>query len=179
LQCVMVLENDSAPSFSVTDYRGNSVDLESFRGKRVLISFLRGASCPFCNMRIRELTLRNHELAAQGIGIIVFLNARKAEIERYAGKENPPFAIIPDPSNTHYKNYGVQQSHLGMLRAMVQPLKMVRMMRSGFFNLKAVVDPPIIPADFIVGPTGIIEHAYYGNDFGDHMNLDEYLNSNQ
>ncbi len=173
----MVLENERAPYFNVTDFRGTSVDLESFKGKRVLVSFLRGAACPFCNMRMRALKMHAEDLAAKGIGIVVFLNASKSEIERYSGRENPPFAIIPDPSNEHYKRYGVQQSHMGMLRAILQPKKMIRMMRSGFFNLRAVVDPPIIPADFVVGPTGTIERAYYGKDFGDHINLDELLNT--
>lgn len=40
-------KGDKAIGFKTEDILGNKIDLEEFRGKKVLLSFYRGASCPF------------------------------------------------------------------------------------------------------------------------------------
>ena len=34
---------------------GSKFNLDSLKGKRYMISFLRFASCPFCNLRVNQL----------------------------------------------------------------------------------------------------------------------------
>ena len=60
-----------------------------------------------------------------------------------------------------------------MLRTMAKPLKMIRMMMSGFFNTKSLEEKPIIPADFLIDEQGLIYQAYYGRHFGDHIAMDK------
>lgn len=172
----MLLENDNAIDFIVSDYLNNQVTLSDFKGKKVLLSFFRGAACPFCNLRLRELINNYPKFEEKGIVVIAFFASSKEEINEYAGKQKAPFSIIPDPTLKFYTKYGVEQSRLGMLKTMLKPLKMINMMTSGFFNLKSSKDKPIVPADFLINEYQIIQKAYYGSNFGDHINIEEILN---
>lgn len=174
----MLLENDKAIDFIVSDYLNNQVTLSDYKGKKVLLSFFRGAACPFCNMRVRELINNYSKFEEKGIVIIVFFAATKEEINEYAGKQNAPFAIIPDPTLKFYTKYGIEQSKMGMVKTMLNPIKMFKAMTSGFFNTKSSKDKPIVPADFLIDENQTILKAYYGKDFGDHMNIKDILNSN-
>lgn len=168
--------NDKAIDFSVSDYLNNQVTLSDYKGKKVLLSFFRGAACPFCNMRVRELINNYPKFEEKGIVIIAFFASTKEEINEYAGKQKAPFAIIPDPTLKFYTKYGVEQSPFGMLKTMLKPLKMLKMMQSGFFNLKSGKDKPIVPADFLIDENQMILKTYYGKDFGDHMSIEDILN---
>lgn len=167
---------DEVIQFNLTDYLGNSINLSDYKGKKVFLTFLRGAACPFCSMRMRDLIIKHPNFKANGIKVIVFYASSKELIAEYAGKQEPPFPVIPDPNLEMYTKYGIEQSKSGMTRAMMQPLKMMKVMFSGFFNMKASKDKPIIPADFLIDENQIIFKVYYGNDFGDHLPIDEILN---
>lgn len=167
-------ENKAIP-FNVIDYRGTPVMLSDYKGKKVLLSFFRGASCPFCNMRLHELIKRHEEFEASRIHIIAVFASTREEILQYSGKQLPPFPILPDPELTLYRHYGVEASQAGMFKVMLQPIKMLKMMTSGFFSTKALTDKPLIPADFLIGENFLIKRVYYGNDFGDHMPIKDIL----
>lgn len=166
---------DLAVPFSCRDLHGNLIDLSDYRGKKVLLSFFRGAPCPFCNLRVHQLIGKYGEFEAADIAIITFFAASKEEILSYAGKQKAPFPIIPDPSLEIYKKYGITQSSWGMIRAMLQPRKMWKVMTSGFFNMKSIRERPIIPADFLIDNNQVLYRVHYGKDFGDHLSLEEIL----
>ncbi|MEK6151945.1 peroxiredoxin-like family protein [Flavobacteriaceae bacterium 3-367] len=166
---------DQAVPFSCPDLHGNPINLSDYRGKKVLLSFFRGAPCPFCNLRVHQLIGRYAEFEAAGIAIIIFFAASKEEIMSYAGKQDAPFPIIPDPALEIYKKYGIEQSSRGMIRAMLQPGKMWKVMTSGFFNMKSIREQPIIPADFLIDENQVLQKVYYGKDFGDHLSIAEIL----
>ena len=71
--------------------------------------------------------------------------------------------------------YAVEKSSLGMIRTLIKPLKMIRVMFSGYFNLNSVSDRPIVPADFLIDRDQNIHTAYYGSDFGDHTPVKDIL----
>ena len=161
--------------FTREDHQGKVVHLQHYEGKRVLLSFFRGASCPFCNLRVRELIKRYPELHEAGVEVLAIFSASAEEIARYAGQEEPPFAVIPDPEMELYRKYGVEQSQMAMFRAMAKPRQMMRVMSSRFFTLKSMKDKPIVPADFLIDEKQRIYRAYYGRDFGDHLPLDQVI----
>jgi peroxiredoxin len=167
---------ERAKEFTSKDYLGNQLNLADYKGKKVMLSFFRGASCPFCNMRIRELIQAQAKFEKSHIQIIAVFAASASEIAEYAGKQKAPFPIIPDPEMKLYKLYGVESSLNGMLRVMLQPGKMMKMMFSGFFSMTALKDKPILPADFLINEDLHISKIYQGKDFGDHIPLEEVLN---
>ncbi len=46
-----------APDFTVTDVKGKTISLSDYKGKAVLLVFLRYAGCPWCNLALHRLTL--------------------------------------------------------------------------------------------------------------------------
>lgn len=166
---------DKPPIFTLKDYRGLKISLSDYKGKTVFLSFFRTATCPFCNMRVQELIRKEDAFKRNGIEVIAFFHSTKQEIEKYAGKQNPWFPVLPDPESVIYKLYGVEESKGGMLKTMLKPVKMMKMMTSGFFNLKSINATPIVPADFLINDKMKIEKVYYGKDFGDHIDLKEVL----
>ncbi len=168
-------KGDKPIAFILPDYRGNSICLPNYRGKKILLSFLRGASCPFTLLRIEELIDHYNAFEKKGIRIVTFVASSVEAIDRHAGKQDPSFPVIPDPSLAFHKAYGVESSHLGMIKVMLQIGRMFNGANSGYFNMNAILDEPLMPADFLIDENFIIQRAYYGRDFGDNMPIDDIL----
>jgi peroxiredoxin len=167
---------DRAIGFKRIDYLGKEIELNNYKGQRVLLSFFRGASCPFCKLRVNQLINRYPEFEEKQIEIITFFAASQEEISKYAGKQHAPFPIIPDPNMEVYRKYDIEESQSGMYRTMIKPVKMIQVMTSGFFNIKSIKERSIIPADFLIDENQFIYRTYYGKDFGDHLPITEILN---
>ena len=168
-------KTDTAPDFKSQDYLGNVINLKDFRDHKIFLSFFRGATCPFCNLRLNQLIKVYPEFKSRKIKIIAVFAASKEEILAYGGQQNAPFTIIADPTLSMYKKYGIEESSFGMLRAMINPLKMLKVMFSEYFNMKSIKDRPILPADFLIDEEKKIYSIYYGRDFGDHIPIQEVL----
>lgn len=166
----------TALTFKAVEYNGKIIELESYKGNRVLLSFFRGASCPFCNMRVRELINSYGEFKKRNIEIIAIFASSQEKIKEYAGQQNAPFPIIADPELRLYQKYGIEQSKSGMFKTMLLPLKMIKMMHSGFFNMDSMNDHPIIPADFLINENFKIFSVYYGKNYSDHIPIERVIN---
>lgn len=169
-------KGEKAIEFVTDDISGNVIDLKSYRGKKILLTFYRGASCPFCNLRMHEVIKRANDFREKGLQIIAFFMSEREEILKYAGKQNPPFPIIPDPNKIYYSKYGLEKSLVGKIKAMFRINVVFRIFTNGFFSLKALKDDNTLPGDFLINEEGIIEHAYYGKDFSDHISFNEITN---
>jgi len=162
--------------FEALDFKGHSISLSDLKGKKVLLIFFRKAACPFCNMHIQQL-IRNHlAFEEKGIKIIALFASSKEEVEKYAGKQNPPFPIIPDAAYKIYGKYGVEISFKGMLKSSFNPLKVFKAMSGGFFSIRTMVEDPVMPADFLIDEDHKIYRAYYGKDFDDHIPIMDVIN---
>ncbi len=168
-------ENSAVINFNTTDFEGKEINLSDYKGKKILLSFFRMATCPFCNLRIRELINLHPEFERNNIAVIALFTSSKEEIEANAGKQQAPFPIIPDPELKLYKQYGIESSHAGMFKVMRRPIELMRVMFSGYFNLKTVGKTPWLPADFLIDENQNIYRTYYGSDFGDHVPITEVL----
>ena len=170
-----LIAGNSAIHFKQTDLNGNRVDLSAYKGKKLLISFFRKAACPFCNMALQELIKSHKALQAHGVQVIVLFASPKEEVLKYAGKQNPPFPIIPDGDFKIYRQYGIEVSYLGMVKSMFNPAKVWKAMTGGFFSLRSTTQDPVIPADFLIDENQEIHTAYYGKDYDDHLAVSEIL----
>lgn len=168
-------QGDMAPDFAVTALDGAPIALGDYRGRRVLLSFYRYASCPLCNLRVH--TLRQHHAGWQtrGLDLLAVFQSPAERLTRYVGTQAPPFPLIPDPAQRLYAQYGVGHSWQGFLAAWMGRLPEIgrAVLRRGF--LPGTVEGGIhrIPADFIIDEQGRVLRAYYGQDIGDHLPLGE------
>jgi len=164
-----------SPEFTVLDLSGKRVSLRDFRGKKVLLSLFRDAACPFCNLRVRELARNYSKLEEKGIVVLAVFHSTRDRIMEFSGKESLPFLIVPDPDEKLYQLFRLQRSLLGKMKSMVKFGKMKEIMSEGLFNLQSMNQPNTLPADFLIDENGQIIEAYYGKDFGDHLDVNTIL----
>jgi peroxiredoxin len=62
--------NDRAVEFTRNDYLGENIDLTNYKGNKILLRFFGGASCPFCNLRVKQLINRYADFKEKQIEII-------------------------------------------------------------------------------------------------------------
>ena len=126
-------------------------------------------------MRIRELILNYEALQKQNMQVLAVFHSTVEEILDYAGKQQTPFPILPDPTFKLYRTYGIESSFWGKFKTMGNLPKIWKMMTSGFFSLKSMGDPDTLPADFLIAENQEILLAYYGQNFADHVPLELLL----
>jgi len=167
-----------AISFEVEDIFGQSVRLEDFRDRKLLLSFYRYASCPLCNLRIHELTKRSAEFEKRGLSMVAFFQSPAESIRKYVSKHEAPFPIIPDPEHNVYNKYGVESSVGGFLGGMLG-IDSPKAMLKGFLPGKMEGTWTLMPADFLIGPDLKVQEAFYGNKISEHLpfdKIDAFLN---
>ncbi len=147
-------------------------DIESVKGKPFMLSFLRFASCTFCNLRIHELTQRFNEFG-DDFTIVAIFDSPLDNLKNHTKKHGAPFPILADVNNTYYKQYNIERSVTGMLKGMIlrMPTLMEGMLK-GYIPIIIKGSLTTMPTDFLIDRDGIIQTAYYGQDEGDHLPFD-------
>lgn len=169
-------EQQSAIDFTARDFKGNTVRLHDYIGKKTLLIFFRFATCPYCNLRLHELINSFEAFDVKGLSVIAVFESSPENVTNYAGKQNAPFPIISDPRSKLYASYGLELSFWGLLKVMVQFRKLfLSMVTKGFSPKPLKIDSPIhrLPADFLIDENGVISIAHYGKDIGDHLTNNE------
>jgi thioredoxin-dependent peroxiredoxin len=161
----------TAPPFETIDMDGRTIQLADFHGQKLLLAFFRYASCPLCNLRISELIRHQPELQMQGLQILAIFQSPLERLQQYAGRQRPPFSMIPDPDGRLYRLYGVESSWSGFLKGSLRVGALATATARGFLPGPMDGNKARIPADFLISPDLIIQTAYYGNDIGDHLPL--------
>ncbi len=164
---------NKAPQFLTTDIFGNTIKSEDLRGKKLMLSFYRYASCPLCNLRVNQLIQKHDKLASNGLNIVSVFQSPVESILKYVGKQDAPFPIIADPTHTLYKLYGVSGNWAAFARAGLKLDKMAKAAKLGFMPGKMEGDIKMVPADFLIDEKGFIHTAYYGKDISDHIEITE------
>ena len=151
---------------------GEIFNIESLKGKPFMLSFLRFASCTFCNLHIHELTQRFNEFGDDFTVVAVF-DSPLDNLKKHTEKHQAPFPILADADNTYYKHYNIERSVTGMLKGMIlrMPTLMNGMLK-GYVPIVIKGSLTTMPTDFLIGRDGIVQTAYYGKDEGDHLQFD-------
>lgn len=160
-----------AKPFHVEDINSQSISLQDYTGKKLLLAFFRHAACPLCNLRVHQLIESYPALQAKGVHILGFFESPKDKILQYVGTQKPPFPIVADPNLEVYKLYGVESSVLGMLRGILRFSDFSEAAKQKLMFFNPHNDIALVPADFLINPDLTIHTAYYGRDIGDHLDL--------
>lgn len=166
--------NQTAPAFVQPDLLGENFDLNRSRDKPLLLAFFRYASCPLYNLRVHEL-IENYSRLKDQFEIVAVFQSPAVKIEQYVGQKEIPFRVIPDPDKKLYQLYGVESSWLGFGKAWTVKIGRVfnAVIRHHFIPGSMEGEIHRIPADFIITPNNTILEAYYGEDIGDHLPLQQ------
>jgi peroxiredoxin Q/BCP len=163
-----------APPFAAVSASGAPVTLADYHGGFLLLSFLRYASCPICNLRVRELRLAYPVLQASGVGVAVVLHSPASSILAQMARQQAPFPLIADPSRQLYRLYGVERSWPRLALSAFLPSSLAAFARAsalGYWGGRVDGEWNGMPADFLIGPDGSVLIAHYGAHIGDHLSV--------
>ena len=133
----------AAPSFSAQTVQGQTVTLEQFAGKTLLLKFHRYAACPMCNLALHDFARRFPEFHERGLEAVAFFHSPAESIRAHAGAKHYPFALAADPKFRVYRRYGVETSWPRLILSAFLPkfyLDWVRAMRHGYWGGAAAAD---------------------------------------
>jgi peroxiredoxin len=135
------------------------------------LSFFRDAACPFCNVRVYELTQQQANLSALGLDVVAVFGSSQAEVLRFVARHPRPFRIVADPLGGSHLRYGIERSLWRKLKAIVTRVPTLwRGLR--IVGLAGLDTNNLMPADFLIDEHGRIVETYYGSDAGDRIPLE-------
>ncbi|MBQ2111128.1 MAG: thioredoxin-dependent thiol peroxidase [Clostridia bacterium] len=98
-----------APAFTLSDGEGNSVSLESFIGRKVVLYFYPKDNTPGCTRQACAFAGAYEAFKAKNIAVIGVSKDSAASHRRFAEKYGLPFILLSDPELTAIRAYGVWQ----------------------------------------------------------------------
>lgn len=156
--------------FEINDVHGNRIRLSHFSGKKVLLAFFRDAACPFCNLRLYELTNRYDEFKQSGLEIVTVFSSQAHEVRDFVDRHPRPFTLVADPDLAIYQQYGVEHSAMAMLKALFFRLpRIIGGLAKGAKPDSSNPHMKLVPADFLISETGEVVEAWYGRNTSDHI----------
>ena len=167
---------DDAPQFTLPAIDGTTFDMSAMKGKRVILTFFRFSSCPFCNIRINKILKRWNEFADDTVMVGVF-DAKIGELTKRMKKHNPPFTVVADETYEQYLQNDVKKSLLRVLWApMRAPLTMLQALLKGYVPMTLSISKlSTIPVDILIDENGKVVNAHYCKDTVDHLPIDQLI----
>ncbi|HNP18681.1 MAG TPA: peroxiredoxin-like family protein [Fulvivirga sp.] len=174
----MLQQNVPAPIFKLKDIYDRMIDLETYRDKKIFIGFFRHAGCPFCNLRVHQLTKIHQELKDKGMEMIFFFESPERVLLRSTfHKDVSPIPLISDPEKVWYDAYGLEssgyKSAISHMTSFVQTAIKAKKagvpmhMMSGGESIKT------IPAEFLIDKGLTVKKLHYSERLDDRMELEE------
>lgn len=164
-----ILAPAKTPQISLVDIYGQPIQIG--KGRRLLLSLFREATCPFCNFRVYDLTNNYPGLSNLGLDIAVVFKSDREDVLKFIAKRPRPFLMIADPEGIAHEAFAVSTSMWGKLKAMLlHPLAMMKGM--GMVGMQGMANGNQMPADFLIDEQGTVVETYYGEDAGDHIPME-------
>ncbi len=149
----------SSIAFSTQDIYGQSIRLDAFYGRRVLLSFLDDINSPPAYARLKQLKAYHQQWNSIGLALIVIFHSPASTLKRHLSLQPDTIHIIADPNLTLYQQYyKTYAPH----------------MTQGQINLKTTSNKPHRPADFLIEVDGTMSSYWCGQHHTDYMPL-EYI----
>jgi peroxiredoxin len=173
-----LFKNQPALDFTVNDIYGKPITLSDFKGKKIHLGFFRNVNCPFCNLRVHQLSKLNDAFASKNLKIIYFFESdAKHLLKSIFHTDISPIPLIGDPKKTIYTLYGVEASLIKMMSTFLVKGTMKTMKEGSSLNLPSEKDKDatqsLIPADFLIDEQFNIAKAHYGKNLNDHIPIEE------
>lgn len=152
---------DKAPEFTLKDPDGNAVSLLELLAKGPLVvSFYRGAWCPYCNLELQALQAALPEIEARGASIVT-ISPQTAPNSRKSRRDNHlTFPILSDEKSRVAAAFGLRFS---------LPDYLVELYKGFKNDLPTFNDDPAwvlpMPARYVIGADGIIAYAEVNPDY--------------
>jgi thioredoxin-dependent peroxiredoxin len=95
-----------APAFSLEDADGNTVSLDDYRGRKVIVYFYPAASTPGCTKQACDFRDNLHELNDAGLDVIGISPDKPAKLAKFRDAEGLTFPLLSDPDRKVLEKWG-------------------------------------------------------------------------
>jgi peroxiredoxin Q/BCP len=130
---------DVAPAFSLTDQHGDTVRLEDFRGRRVLVYFYPAADTPGCTTQSCDVRDHRDQLSDLGVDVVGISPDVPEDQLAFDEKFSLGFPLLADADHAVAEAWGAW----------------------GEKNMYGKVSVGLLRSAFLVGGDGRIEKAWY------------------
>lgn len=129
-----------APAFTLPDQDGEKVALKDFRGQRLILYFYPADDTPGCTKEACQFNDELARLAALNVTVLGVSPDGAAKHTAFRTKYALTFNLLSDPDKKVMEKYG----------AFGEKMMYGKVVRG------------VIRSTFVIGPTGTLEHVWYG-----------------
>ncbi len=152
---------DRAPTFALPDTEGKQVSSRDLLAKGPLIvTFYRGAWCPFCNLDLQALEEARPEIEAQGASLVAVSPQTAANSRKSQSNNKLAFPILSDKGGELAAKFGIRWRLPEDLQAIHKQLGA----DLAAFNGDDSWTLPM-PARYVIGQDGLIAYAEINPDY--------------
>ena len=98
---------DKVPSFTAKDQDGNTISLDDYKGKKLIVFFYPKASTPGCTAEACNLRDNYKELQTEGYELLGVSADSEARQAKFKDKYKFPFPLLADEDHTVINAFGV------------------------------------------------------------------------
>lgn len=147
---------ERAPDFTLPDALGHPVTLSELLARGpVVVTFYRGAWCPYCNMQLRAYQQILPQIAERGATLVAISAQTPDNSLSMIEKAELTFPVLSDKSNLVARHYGLVFAYAEHLRDFYKKIGV----DLPAFNGDESWELPV-PGTFVVAQDGIIRLAY-------------------
>jgi len=178
---------DKAPDFTLKNRHGDSRSLSEYLNQGPLVvTFYRGAWCPYCNLQLAAYNTRLDDIKSAGgtliaitpetpeAGISAFLESEAPKEAKDSIIDDPDFDVLHDKGNALAKMYGLvfklPEAHRKLFEIMKMDIEKANGDDSYTFP---------DPATYIIGTDGIIQWAFVPNNYRKRAEPDDIIQALQ
>ena len=152
---------DRAPRFRLPSATGTTVALDDLlTDGPVVLTFYRGAWCPYCNIALRALQRHHADITARGARLVAVSPQISDESLSLTEKHSLAFEVLSDIGSDTAKQYGLAFDLPDDLAAVYEQLG---------FDLQRVNDGHSrtlpLPATYVIDRHGVIRWAFVDTDY--------------
>ena len=165
-------EGDEIPQINLPNAVGKTINVNSMlKDGPVVISFYRGAWCPYCNLELKALQQALPEIKSLGARLIAISPNTPDNSISSIEKHGLEFEVLTDTGNKVAKEFRLVFNLAEELRPIYQQFNFDIPKYSGNESW----DIPI-PANYIVNTDGKIVHSFVNADYTQRMEPTEIIN---
>ena len=158
----MKIKKGDFPELKLKQIDGSDFDLDTLKGKKVYLKFMRFASCMFCNLEVNHLKNKHNEFG-NNFEIVLVFHSSVENLKKQMNKHGPlPFTVVADPDFSYYKKYEIERSMGKLINSFIFKLhRALSAILKGYIPIKIEGYLDIATADFFLDKNGVVLDTKY------------------
>jgi len=150
----------AAPVFSLSDIYGKMVSLDQYRGRPLILVFIRHLGCLLSRTHLSQLRAHYGKIQHLGGEVIVVSFEDKERLKGMIERHKLPFVVLLDPGKKTYNEYGMVYRESGSTGNLKTALSYLRLRLSGYPKQQQGHDTRQMGGDAVIDREGVVRFIY-------------------